>query len=108
VIRRAVREPAGQVQLLGWIFGMRVLMIVASGASYLINDVVARAGYAAVARMNFEAPLTSLVCITSVVSVGLTYLAAYALVRDLGDGSLWWKLSTVITCVSLASEYIHT
>src|SRR5205809_1622617 len=102
----AVREPAVQVQLLVWIFVMRVLMIVASGASYLINDVVARARYAAVARMNFEAPLTSLVWVTSVVSVGLTYLASYALVRDLGDGSLWWKLSTVITCGTLAGAII--
>src|SRR5437773_2673930 len=102
----AVREPAVQVQLLVWIFVMRVLMIVASGASYLINDVVARARYAAVARMYFEAPLTSLVWITSVVSVGLTYLASYALVRDLGDGSLWWKLSTVITCGTLAGAII--
>src|SRR2546426_190550 len=102
----AVREPAVQVQLLVWIFVMRVLMIVASGASYLINDVVARARYAAVARMNFEAPLTSLVWITSVVSVGLTYLASYVLVRDLGDGSLWWKLSTVITCGTLAGAII--
>src|SRR5213083_2235352 len=102
----AVTTTTVQVQLLVWIFVMRVLMIVASGASYLINDVVARARYAAVARMNFEAPLTSLVWITSVVSVGLTYLASYALVRDLGDGSLWWKLSTVITCGTLAGAII--
>src|SRR6059036_404713 len=102
----AVREPAVQVQLLVWIFVMRVLMIVASGASYLINEVVARARYATAARMNFEAPLTSLVWITSVVSVVLTYLASYALVRDLGDGSLWWKLSTVITCGTLAGAII--
>jgi K(+)-stimulated pyrophosphate-energized sodium pump len=102
----AVREPAVQVQLLVWIFVMRVLMIVASGASYLINDVIARARYGAATRMNFEAPLTSLVWITSVVSVVLTYVASYALVRDLGDGSLWWKLSTVITCGTLAGAII--
>src|SRR5216684_3669820 len=102
----AVRAPAVQVQLLVWIFVMRVLMIVASGASYLINDVVARARYGAATRMNFEAPLTSLVWITSAVSVVLTYLASYALVRDLGDGSLWWKLSTVITCGTLAGAII--
>src|SRR5436189_4743161 len=102
----AVKNPTVQVQLLVWIFVMRIVMLVASGASYLINDVVARARYAAVARMNFEAPLTSLVWITSVVSVGLTYLASYALVRDLGDGSLWWKLSTVITCGTLAGAII--
>src|SRR5213595_661200 len=102
----AVREPAVQVQLLVWIFVMRVLMIVASGASYLINDVVARARYGAATQMNFEAPLTSLVWLTSLVSVGLTYLASYVLVRDLGDGSLWWKLSTVITCGTLAGAII--
>src|SRR2546427_2966531 len=102
----AVRAPAVQVQLLVWIFVMRVLMIVASGASYLINDVVARARYGAATRMNFEAPLTSLVWITSAVSVVLTYLASYVLVRDLGDGSLWWKLSTVITCGTLAGAII--
>src|SRR5213592_4919112 len=56
--------------------------------------------------MNFEAPLTSLVWITSIVSVVLTYLASYVLVRDLGDGSLWWKLSTVITCGTLAGAII--
>jgi len=102
----AVREPAVQVQLLVWIFVMRVLMIVASGASYLINDSIARARFGAATRMNFEAPLTSLVWITSVVSVMLTYVASYALVRDLGDGSLWWKLSTVITCGTLAGAII--
>ena len=65
----AVREPAVQVQLLVWIFVMRVLMIVASGASYLINEAVARGRYASATRMNFEAPLTSLVWLTSIVSV---------------------------------------
>src|SRR5213592_3941659 len=102
----AVREPAVQVQLLVWIFVMRVLMIVASGASYLINDVVARARYANVDRMNFEAPLTSLVWLTSVISVAITYVVSYGLVFDLGDGTLWWKLSTVITCGTLAGAII--
>jgi K(+)-stimulated pyrophosphate-energized sodium pump len=102
----AVREPAVQVQLLVWIFVMRVLMIVASGASYLINDVVARARYGAATRMNFEAPLTSLVWITSIVSVLMTYVASYELISGLGDGSLWWKLSTVITCGTLAGAII--
>jgi K(+)-stimulated pyrophosphate-energized sodium pump len=102
----AVREPAVQVQLLVWIFMMRVLMIVASGASYLINEAIARARYTGVAKMNFEAPLTSLVWLTSLVSVVMTYAASYVLVGDLGDGSLWWKLSTVITCGTLAGAII--
>jgi K(+)-stimulated pyrophosphate-energized sodium pump len=102
----AVKEPAVQVQLLVWIFTMRVLMIVASGASYLINEVVARGRYAGVSRMNFEAPLTFLVWLTSIVSVVMTYLASYALISGLGDGTLWWKLSTIITCGTLAGAII--
>jgi len=102
----AVKEPAVQVQLLVWIFMMRVLMIVASGVSYLINEAITRRRYAGASRMNFEAPLTSLVWLTSAVSVVLTYLASYVMVRDLGDGTLWWKLSTVITCGTLAGAII--
>jgi len=102
----AVSDPIVQVQLLIWIFVMRVLMIVASGASYLINEIFARARYGAATKMNFEVPLTSLVWLTSVVSVALTYLASYELIHDLGDGTLWWKLSTVITCGTLAGAII--
>jgi len=102
----AVKSPAVQVQLLVWIFMLRVLMIVASGASYLLNEVLARARYASAGAMNFEAPLTSLVWLTSIVSVGLTYVASSLLIHDLGDGTLWWKLSTVITCGTLAGAII--
>ncbi len=102
----AVKSPMVQVQLLVWIFLMRVLMIVTSGASYLINNAVARSRYVGAATMNFETPLTSLVWITSLLSVGLTYVASYVLIRDLGDGTLWWKLSTVITCGTLAGAII--
>jgi len=102
----AVKDPLVQVQLLVWIFMMRILMIVASGASYLINEAVARARYAGAPQMSFEAPLTSLVWITSVVSVVVTYVASYALIGGLGDGSLWWQLSTVITCGTLAGAII--
>ena len=102
----AVREPAVQVQLLVWIFVMRIMMVVASGVSYLINEAIARARYLNVDDMNFEAPLTSLVWLTSLVSVALTYLVSYLLLPHLGDGSLWWKLSTVITCGTLAGAII--
>jgi K(+)-stimulated pyrophosphate-energized sodium pump len=102
----AVKDPGVQGQLLVWIFVMRVLMIVASGGSYLINGALARARYAGASRMSFEAPLTSLVWITSIVSVLITYLASWVLIGGLGDGSLWWKLSTVITCGTLAGAII--
>jgi K(+)-stimulated pyrophosphate-energized sodium pump len=102
----AVPREIVQVQLLVWIFVMRIIMIVASGASYLVNDVIARGRYAGRAKMSFEAPLTSLVWLTSIVSVVLTYLVSWLLIPGLGDGTLWWKLSTVITCGTLAGAII--
>ena len=95
-----------QTTLLVWIFMMRIVMVIASGISYLTNEAIAKARYAMADRMNFEAPLTFLVWLTSIVSVVLTYIASYVLIRDLGDGSLWWKLSTVITCGTLAGAII--
>ncbi|HYS82731.1 MAG TPA: sodium-translocating pyrophosphatase [Anaeromyxobacteraceae bacterium] len=102
----AVKNPTTQVQLLVWIFAMRIMMIIASVASYWINEAVAKAKYENAEVMNFEAPLTSLVWLTSIVSVILTYVLSYALIADLGDGSLWWKLSTIITCGTLAGAII--
>jgi len=103
----AVKDPSVQVQLLVWIFVMRVMMIVASGVSYLINGSLARSRYAAADKMNFEAPLTFLVWLTSIVSVVLTYAVSYFMVPTLGgDDTLWWKLATVITCGTLAGAII--
>jgi K(+)-stimulated pyrophosphate-energized sodium pump len=103
----AVSDPAVQVQLLVWIFVMRVLMVVTSGASYLINEAIAKAQYATAQKMNFEAPLTRLVWLTSIVSVAVTYVASYLLIPNIGgDPSLWWKLSTIITCGTLAGAII--
>ena len=102
----AVHGETVQVQLLVWIFVMRVMMIVASGLSYFINEAMAKARYAAADKMNFEAPLTSLVWLTSIVSVAITYVVSYLLIPTLGDGTLWWKLSTVITCGTLAGAII--
>jgi K(+)-stimulated pyrophosphate-energized sodium pump len=102
----AVHEPRVQVQLLVWIFVMRIMMIVASGLSYFINDAIAKARFSHVDKMNFEAPLTSLVWLTSVISVVITYAVSRVLIPALGDGTLWWKLSTVITCGTLAGAII--
>jgi K(+)-stimulated pyrophosphate-energized sodium pump len=103
----AVKQPEMQVRLLVWIFVMRVMMIISSAVSYFINGIFAKAKYGEVEKMNFEAPLTSLVWLTSLISVGLTYLVSYFIIPDLGgDTSLWWKLSTVITCGTLAGAII--
>src|SRR6476619_357021 len=103
----AVTSPTVQVQLLVWIFAMRIMMVIASALSYFINEAIARGRYAGAAKMNFEAPLTSLVWLTSLVSVVLTYVVSYLLIPNLGgDSTLWWKLSTVITCGTLAGAVI--
>jgi K(+)-stimulated pyrophosphate-energized sodium pump len=96
-----------QVQLLVWIFVMRVMMVVTSVVSYFINDAVARAKYGTSDKMNYEQPLTNLVWLTSVLSIGATYVASYLIIPDLaGDSSLWWKLATVISCGTLAGAVI--
>src|ERR1051326_2860097 len=95
-----------QVQLLIWIFIMRVLMIIASGVSYLLNGAISRARFAHADKMDFETPLTSLVWLTSAVSIVLTFVTSYLLIGGLGDGTLWWKLSAVITCGTLAGAII--
>jgi K(+)-stimulated pyrophosphate-energized sodium pump len=103
----AVTDPAVQVQLLVWIFMMRVMMVIASGVSYFINEAWSKAQYADVRKMNFEAPLTRLVWLTSLVSVAVTYLASYLLIPTIGgDPTLWWKLATIITCGTLAGAII--
>ncbi|HTT20108.1 MAG TPA: sodium-translocating pyrophosphatase [Candidatus Sulfotelmatobacter sp.] len=96
-----------QVQLLVWIFVMRVMMLVSSSLSYFLNGAIAKAKYGSANEMNFEAPLTSLVWITSIVSIALTYLISYFVIPTLGsDGSQWWKLSTIISCGTLAGALI--
>ncbi len=102
----AVHDPLVQVQLLVWIFMMRVTMIVASGLAYFANERVAHRRYRDATELDFEQPLTSLVWVTSFVSVALTYAVSWLLIRGLGDGTLWWKLSTIITCGTLAGAII--
>ena len=103
----AVDSEVIQVQLLVWLFVMRVMMIVASALSYFVNEAIARARYQNAERMNFEAPLTSLVWITSFVSVVLTYAVSYLIIPTLGGNeTLWWKLASIISCGTLAGAII--
>ncbi|HYW71670.1 MAG TPA: sodium-translocating pyrophosphatase [Pyrinomonadaceae bacterium] len=103
----AVPNPTTQVQLLVWIFVMRIMMLVSSALSYFVNAAIAKARYGNAGEMNFEAPLTSLVWITSIVSIVLTYAVSYLMVPMLqGDGTLWWKLATIISCGTLAGAVI--
>jgi K(+)-stimulated pyrophosphate-energized sodium pump len=95
-----------QVQLLVWIFMMRVMMVVTSIAAYSVNQVRARKQYLDADTMDFESPLTWLVWLTSGISIAVTYLVSGLLIYDLGDGTLWWKLATIISCGTLAGAII--
>jgi len=102
----AVHDPKTQVQLLVWIFVMRVAMLVSSSGAYFLNGAIAHAKYGNSDEMDFEAPLTSLVWITSIVSIILTFVVSYFMIPTLGDGTLWWKLSSIISCGTLAGAII--
>jgi K(+)-stimulated pyrophosphate-energized sodium pump len=105
----AVSDGQTQVQLLVWLFAMRIMMIVASALSFLINESIVKARYGTVAKMNFEKPLTQLVWVTSLVSVAMTFVVSYLLIPHLGpsgDDTMWWKLSSIITCGTLAGAII--
>ena len=103
----AVKDPVVQVQLLVWIFSMRVMMVLSSGLGYFINGVIAKRRYGNAAKMNFEAPLTTLVWLTSILSIVLTYIISSLMIPNLAnDPSLWWKLATVISCGTLAGALI--
>jgi K(+)-stimulated pyrophosphate-energized sodium pump len=103
----AVPDPVVQVQLLVWIFAMRVMMVISSGIGYFINGAIAKSRYSQLPKMNFEAPLTTLVWLTSILSIVLTYIVSAQMIPVLGgDDSLWWKLSTVISCGTLAGALI--
>ena len=103
----AVPNPTIQIQLLVWIFVMRVMMLVSSAVSYFVNAAIAKARYSGAGEMNFEAPLTTLVWLTSIVSIALTYIVSYLVIPVLaGDRTLWWKLATIISCGTLAGAVI--
>jgi K(+)-stimulated pyrophosphate-energized sodium pump len=102
-----VKDPTIQVQLLVWIFVMRIMMLVSSALAYFINGAIAKGRYGHADQMNFEAPLTTLVWLTSIVSIVATYFVSYLIIPDLGgDASQWWKLASIISCGTLAGALI--
>src|SRR5450631_1691271 len=102
-----VKNPAVQVQLLVWIFVIRIVMLVASAVAYFLNAAIAKGRFGNAAEMNFESPLTSLVWITSIVSIVLTYVVSSMIIPELGgDPTQWWKLATIVSCGTLAGAVI--
>jgi K(+)-stimulated pyrophosphate-energized sodium pump len=101
-----VKDPTVQVQLLVWIFVMRIAMLVASAVAYFLNGAIAKAKYGNADKMNFESPLTSLVWLTSFISIAMTYAISYVIIPAMGDGTQWWKLASIISCGTLAGAVI--
>ncbi len=102
----AVKNHDTQALLLVWIFVMRVAMLISSAAAYFLNGAIAKAKYENSDEMDFEAPLTSLVWITSISSIILTFIVTRLVIPDMGDGTLWWKLASIISCGTLAGALI--
>jgi K(+)-stimulated pyrophosphate-energized sodium pump len=106
-ILMAVHDPEVQVRLLVWIFTMRVMMVISSGIGYFVNGIIAKARFGEMSKFNFETPLTTLVWLTSLLSIALTYVISYYMIPVLGgDDSVWWKLASVISCGTLAGALI--
>ena len=94
-----------QAKMIVWIFAMRILMVGTSIVSYWLNRVVTTALFKGSKKFNFETPLTSLVWLTSLVSIAVTFVVSNALLGYL-EGGLWWKLSVIISCGTLAGALI--
>jgi hypothetical protein len=102
----AVRDPLVQVKLLVWIFAMRLVMVVTSGLAYWFNEMMAKAKYGNARDMDFEKPLTNLVWLASIISIIATYITSYILIAQVGDGTMWWKMASIISCGTLAGAVI--
>ncbi len=95
-------------QLIIWIFVMRILMVVTSLGSYLVNERISITKFSTAKEFNPETPLTMLVWLTSVVSIAVTFIASFLLLHDLEGihSDLWWVLSTIISCGTAAGALI--
>ncbi|GHV09100.1 K(+)-insensitive pyrophosphate-energized proton pump [Clostridia bacterium] len=102
----AVANVETQAHILAWVFVMRILMVLTSIASFYVNKLFSNARFGKSEEIDFEKPLTSLVWITSIVSIAVTFLASYLMIGDLGDGSLWYKLAAIISCGTLGAALI--
>lgn len=101
----AITDIALQTQLLVWIFVMRILMIITSIVAYWINAAITKAKYSNVDELDFEIPLTTLVWLTSILSMAVTFIASYYLIGDLGN-NLWITLSVIISAGTLGAALI--
>lgn len=102
-----VYAPELQARLIAWIFAMRILMIITSVVSYGLNGMIAKALYGKKEEFDFEKPLTSLIWLTSIISIAVTFAVSYFMLPPSQFGFyIWWKLSIIISCGTLAAAII--
>jgi len=94
-----------QARFIVWIFTMRFLMVITSIGAYLLNGAISKGKFGEAAHFDFEAPLTALVWLTSILSIVVTYIVSSVLLGEM-SGGLWWKLATIISCGTLAAAII--
>ncbi|MDR0915390.1 MAG: sodium-translocating pyrophosphatase [Endomicrobium sp.] len=105
-IMLAVKNINIQSKLLIWIFVMRLMMLVSSIVAYELNIFISKKKYNNNCIINFEVPLTLLVWMASLISIILTFVISKYIIGDLGDGTIWYKLSTIISCGTISSSII--
>lgn len=102
-----IGQLALQAQLIVWIFSLSVALLVMSVVAYFINQAITRSQSGEAERMNFEAPLTRLVWITSLLSIGMVFVVSALVLQGVGGPEgLWWQLSAIVSCGTLAGALI--
>jgi K(+)-stimulated pyrophosphate-energized sodium pump len=103
----AITDVSVQRDLLIWIFSMRILMVATSVFAFWLNNLISKVRYKDKDDLDFEAPLTSLVWITSIISIIGTFVISYILIPQIsGNTNLWWILSLIISCGTLGAALI--
>lgn len=105
-IALAVFDPEMQAVFLVWIFAVRIMMVITSGLSYLVNDAISRSRHAHADRLDFERPLTSLVRLTSVLSIIATFAITWVVLAPTGTGTLWLQLAAIVSLGTLAGALV--
>ena len=110
-ITLAVTSVDIQAKLIVWIFAMRFLMDFMSGVSYFVNQAISKKQYGGLKEFNFEAPLTRLIWIASILCISTSFGMSWLLISDLEVGGqalpeLWWQLASIISCGTLAAVLI--
>lgn len=105
-ITLAISNVEIQSDLIVWIFSMRLLMDFCSACAYFINQEISKYTYKGLGSFDFEKQLFRLILVAAILSISSSFFVSYLLLKNLGDGSLWWKLAGIISCGTVAAILI--